>query len=68
MWQSHVAAGAMGKKRGLDWRKVNWLGLLVESLGLLLPEISGSGSVSYTLNPILMRRYARFLRFQMTYL
>ena len=49
--ECHVAASVMGKKRGLDWRKVNRLGLLVESLGLSLPEMSGIVAESLHIEP-----------------
>ena len=39
--ECHVAARVMAKKKGLDWKEVNRLGLLFKKLGLSLSEMSG---------------------------
>ena len=39
--ECHIAARVIAKQKGLDWRKVNRLGLLAKSLGLSRSEMEG---------------------------
>ena len=57
----HIAARVIAKKRGLDWRKVNRLSLLADSLGLPLAEMSSVVSQSLHTEPYTRKEICQLL-------